>query len=207
MEQYDFNSAKYGTHNLVAEELGESKTILDVGCNKGYLKRLAPTNFFYGIDNDRNDLETAKIKQGYVETFEMNLNEYANFKTDKKFDVIVFSDILEHLVFPQKVLEYFTKNYLNQGGKVIVSLPNVANFSTRLDLLLGKFDYMESGILDRTHLHLYTLKTARELMKKCGLKVIEEKFSSNNFGGIIKFMPIFGSLLGYNLIFIAKKDE
>jgi 2-polyprenyl-3-methyl-5-hydroxy-6-metoxy-1,4-benzoquinol methylase len=207
MEQYNFNRAKYGTHSLIAEEIGKNKAVLDAGCNKGYLKQLASNNLFYGIDNDMDDLEMAKIKHGYAETFKIDLNNYEIFKTDRKFNIIILADILEHLLYPEKVLGYFAKNYLEKNGKIIISLPNVANFSVRLELLLGNFNYRESGILDKTHLHLYTLKSARELLERCGLKIKKEKFSSNNFGGIIKKLPFLGGILGYNLIFICERKS
>jgi 2-polyprenyl-3-methyl-5-hydroxy-6-metoxy-1,4-benzoquinol methylase len=205
MSAYEINRNPYGTHCLIAREIGRERTVLDAGCNKGYLKTLAGNNVFYGIDHNDEDLADAK-SAGYREVYKLDLNHYEQFKSGQKFDVIVFADILEHLIYPDKALSFFTKNYLNEGGKVIISLPNVAHFSTRLSLLLGNFDSAESGILDKTHLHLYTLKTARLFIKPCGLRIIKEKFSSNNFGKIIELFPFLGSLLGFNLIFVCQKQ-
>ena len=204
MEQYNLNNAKYGTHNLIAEEIGRGKSVLDVGCNKGYLMLLAKENDFYGIDFDEIDLAGAR-EAGYQEVFKINLNNYANFATNRKFDLIVFADILEHLLSPEKVLEFFRTNYLKKEGRVIISFPNVANISVRLRLLFGNFDYVESGILDRTHLHLYTLKTARNFIESGGLKIIQEKFSSNRFGRLIAVFPFLSRILAYNLIFICQE--
>lgn len=204
MPGYIINTAQYGTHRLIASEIGEGYSVLDVGCNKGYLKRFAPNNNFYGIDQNKNDLEKAK-KEGYKKVYHMDLNNYQVFSYREKFDVIVFADILEHLIYPDKVLRFFINHYLRNGGKVIISLPNVANFTVRLNLLLGHFDYAESGILDKTHLHLYTLYSARKFISGCGLKIIREKFSSNKLGKLIRYLPLLKTLLGYNLIFICKK--
>lgn len=206
MANYLLNEARYGTHRLIAQEIGTNNLVLDVGCNKGYLKQLVNNknnNIFYGIDNDNISLKEAK-RNGYKEVYNLDLNHIEDIKFSFKFDVIVFADILEHLLFPEAVLRHFVKKYLKNGGKIIISLPNIANITTRLDLLFGKFNYTESGILDKGHLHLYTLKTGRELVKSCGLKIIKEKFSSNSFGGIIKIFPILGEFLGYNLIFVCR---
>lgn len=206
MGNYAFNSSKYGTHNLVARQIGKNKTVLDVGCNKGYLKKFSDSsNLFYGIDVNRDDLEKAKNNEGYVEIFELNLNDFEEFKLDKKFDVIVFADILEHLLYPEKVLDFFAKKYLKENGIVIISLPNVANFMIRLRLLFGNFDYTEEGILDRTHLHLYTLKSSKKLINECGLMITRSFFSSNRFGKIIKKAPFLGKTLGFNIISICQK--
>jgi len=204
MKQYKFNDAPFGTHNLIAKEIGSEKDVLDVGCNKGYLKQISEKNNFYGIDFDENDLCHAK-EIGYIEVYKIDLNNYKEFYSDNKFDVIIFGDVLEHLMYPSAVLKYFIENYLKDGGRVIISLPNVANFSIRFNLLLGNFNYTDSGILDKTHFHLYTVKTAIELIGSAGLKIIKKKFSSNNFGFIIRKFSFLGSLLGFNLIFVCQK--
>ena len=203
--KYNFNDSPYGTHSLIAKEIGTNKTVLDVGCNKGYLKQLADDNDFYGIDFNEDDLVEAK-NVGYSKVFKINLNNYNEFATNTVFDVIVFGDVLEHLMYPSEVLDFFVKQYLKDDGKLIISLPNVANIVVRLNLLLGKFNYTDSGILDKTHFHLYTKKTGASLVEECGLKIVKKKYSSNNFGWIIKMFPLLGGLLGFNLIFICQKE-
>ncbi len=203
-DKYFLNTATYGTHNIIARLMGSDKEVLDVGCNRGYLKKLSPDNVFYGLDYSLEDLEVAK-KAGYKETYQVDLNRIDGFKIDKSFELIVFGDVLEHLLDPKSILQNFIDNNLVDNGKVIISLPNIANLFIRLNLLFGRFNYQDNGILDKTHLHFYTLKTAREFIDSCGLSIKEEKFSSNIFGGLIKRLPCFGGLLGYNLIFICQK--
>lgn len=206
MNRYNINQNNFGTHKLITEELGSNNLILDVGCNKGYLKKISPDNTFYGIDFDKKDLEIAK-QEGYSKVFFININDPSGLNVTKKFDIIVFADILEHLVYPEKVLSFFVKNYLKEKGKIIISLPNIANISIRVNLLIGNFNYAKSGILDETHLHLYTLSTARKLISSSNLTIIKQKFSSNRLGKYIKFLPFLGGLLGYNLIFICKNNK
>lgn len=204
MSVYGLNTARFGTHHLIAREISTGNNVLDVGCNKGYMKILVPDNNFYGIDVEKADLQQAK-KNGYKKVYKIDLNKYNSFTPDKKFDVIVFADILEHLSYPDEVLSYFIQNFLKKNGKVIISLPNVAHFSIRGNLLIGKFNYTQSGILDNTHLHLYTLKSARKLLTSNNLVIQKEKFSSNFFGRAIKNFPFLGTFLGFNLIFVCKK--
>ena len=54
---------------------------------------------------------------------------------------------------------------------IIVSVPNVANFVVRLSLLFGRFDYGDRGILDRTHLRFFTLKTLTKLLQETGFNI------------------------------------
>lgn len=204
---YKLNKKKFGTHQIVSRIINDSHLrILDVGCNEGYLKNISSSdNKFWGIDFDLKALEIAK-KNGYQDTYLMDLNYYPYKKAIKtKFDAILFIDLLEHLLDPIYTLNFFCQNNLEKGGIVIVSLPNVANISVRLKLLFGSFNYTEAGILDKSHLHLYTKRTAEQLILILGLKIIEKHFSSNLFGPLIKTFPFLASLLGYNLIYVCIK--
>jgi SAM-dependent methyltransferase len=86
------------------------------------------------------------------------------------FDVIVAGDVLEHLPRPEDLLSAL-KPLLKPDGRLLVSLPNVANVTVRASLLLGRFPYADRGILDRTHLRFYTRASARRLLGESGFGV------------------------------------
>ena len=96
--------------------------------------------------------------------------ELAKELGDARFDVIMFSDVLEHTVDPGGVLSGFL-DYLSDDGRIVVSVPNVANWVTRFGLLFGRFTYTATGVLDRTHLRFFTRRSAIELVRGCGLEV------------------------------------
>ena len=199
---YRINQAKYGTHQLVARLLAPNDLVLDVGCNEGYLASLAPDCQFYGIDYDKSAVQIA-AKQ-YKAAYQVDLNSVHALKQldlPRIFDRILLIDVLEHLLSPEEILTELTQANLTEHGKVLISLPNVAHLSVRLNLLLGRFDYTETGILDKTHLHLYTAKSATQLIKRCGLKVKRIYGSSDRFGRFLHVCPFAIPLLGYNLIF------
>ncbi len=91
---------------------------------------------------------------------------------DGPFDAIVYGDILEHLSDPARVLSSLDQ-YLKEDGIVIISVPNVAHFWTRLQLLLGRFEYADRGILDRTHLRFFTRKSFLRFLVESKLALIE----------------------------------
>ena len=63
------------------------------------------------------------------------------------FDLIILSDVLEHLVDPWGILRKL-KKYLAPEGMVIASLPNFREFGTLSQLIFkGDFKYAEAGIL------------------------------------------------------------
>lgn len=205
---YSLNSSEYGTHKIVARELfGKKHKILDVGCNEGYIRTLvSDPGVFFGVDRDDDILKVAR-STGYSKTYNVDLNAYPyKVEIDGRFDFILFIDVLEHLINPVETIRYF-KKYLKESGAVIISLPNVANIFIRLNLLFGIFDYTEEGILDETHLRLFTRKSAKEMLKRSGLKIIKEKYSSNRFGPLVARFPFLGGLLGYNLIYVCEMDS
>ncbi len=207
MSNYTLNISKYGTHKLISREIPKKSTVLDVGCNEGYLKLLNQTSTFFGIDFSNKALKKA-LDNGYKAVYNIDFNNQNNHqKINRKFKVIVFADILEHLLNPSEILVSFVKKNLKNKGLVIVSLPNVAHIQTRLKLLFGNFNYTESGTLDKTHLHLYTVQSGKNLINDSFLVVKKILFSSNRFGKIIEIFPILGSLLGYNLIYICEKRK
>jgi hypothetical protein len=90
---------------------------------------------------------------------------------DRRFDLILFGDVLEHTRDPIGVMNRFLP-FLEDGGHVIVSLPNVAAWTVRLGLLAGNFEYARSGILDETHLRFFTRQTATRLVERAGLELL-----------------------------------
>ena len=82
----------------------------------------------------------------------------------------VFGDVLEHLADPWEVLRR-TELALAPGGMVLASIPNVVYYKNRKQVLLGRFDYTDYGILDNTHLRFFTKKSILEMFESCGYEV------------------------------------
>jgi 2-polyprenyl-3-methyl-5-hydroxy-6-metoxy-1,4-benzoquinol methylase len=90
------------------------------------------------------------------------------------YDAIIFADVLEHLVDPWGVLREL-RPLLNPGGRVLLSVPNIAHWTARTNLMMGRFDYTDGYLMDRTHLRWFTWKSARELATSSGYRVVEEQ--------------------------------
>jgi len=116
------------------------------------------------------------------------------------FDVIIYSDILEHLKRPDLVVISF-KKYLKLEGIVIASIPNIGRLEYRIRHLFGNFDYEPSGgILSRTHLRFFTLKTAKRLFEDAGYEIVNIDHT-----GLASKLKIFPELLAFQFVIIAKK--
>jgi trans-aconitate methyltransferase len=94
------------------------------------------------------------------------------------FDVVVFNDVLEHLVDPFTVLARI-KSRISERGMVVSSIPNIRYYYTFRELVLHKtWEYEESGILDRTHLRFFTVKSIRNMYERLGYEVLRHEGSN-----------------------------
>lgn len=204
MDKYNFWKAKYWTHSIILSNIWENKLVLDIWCNKWYIwSNSSTSNLFYWLEYDNNALKEAE--KIYKNVKQYNLNNLIDLDFDvNKFDIIIFADVLEHILYPENVLEFF-KKYLKDDWKIIISLPNIANWQIRLSLIFWKFDYTETWIMDKTHLHFYTLKSAKQLTLKSWYKIKNIFYWASFFWKIIIFFPFLWKLLSTNIILISKK--
>lgn len=165
-----FDNREFSSHSIVVALAGKNRKILEFGCGKGFVSEQLKKqgNEITAIEIEKQNAKLAEkfCKKVFVE----NIETMDFSKIGKGFDAAIFGDVLEHLKNPKEALEK-TKRLLNENGRVIVSVPNIANWKIRLKLLSGKFDYAEQGILDRTHLKFFTLKTIKETMRGAGFGI------------------------------------
>ncbi len=207
----------------IAKYIELNKKILDVGCASGklgaYLKK-EKNAIVVGVDISKIAIDQAtKVLD---ETYCLNIEKDNLPFVKNSFDIIICVDILEHLFNPRKTLKKL-KHYLKNDGYFVLSIPNIANIEIRLNLLLGKFNYQRTGILDNTHIKFFTQKTAKGLVQSAGLKILKidytpgfsffflrHKYIKNSpFLQKIKYFlcKIWPTLLCCQFIIIAKKND
>jgi hypothetical protein len=96
---------------------------------------------------------------------------------------------LEHLIDPEYVLSKLKTN-LKKDGLLVVSLPNVANIYVRMSLLFGRFNYHSKGLLDKTHLHFYTISTASSMLAKTGWKITGKNVTAIPLAIVFPFLRL-----------------
>ncbi len=211
-----FDSAHVKIINLVEPD----KVVLEIGCATGYISQYLIESkkcIVVGVEVDKKAAEKAgryckKVIVGNIE------DDTIFAQIEGTYDIIIMAAVLEHLVNPEKVLTK-AKDLLNPNGYAIITLPNIANWKVRKELLMGRFEYEDYGILDRDHLRFFTYHSAKRLIEGCGYKI--EYFSvTGGFpgGGIFRKIPFIGkklfyflhvklpNLLGYELIFKIRKS-
>jgi len=137
------------------------------------------------------------------------------------YDAVLAGDTLEHLNEPESML-CMIRDALPPGGRLLLSVPNVANLYVRLSLLCGRFDYAERGILDRTHRFFFTAKSLRKMVRDAGFTVERNAVSTIPLRLAWPRMPApllaalscaleiatraFPALLGYQILLAARRD-
>jgi len=165
-----------GYHNILRPEIlslipKTATAILDLGCGSGELGKALRARQKCIVDGIELNKAAADIaRQNLNVVYQDNLNRFDPKFLKTKYDVIVFGDILEHLVFPWSVLKNFS-SVLRDNGVVVASVPNVAHPWIAHQLLKGLFRYQTAGILDITHLRFFTKTTICQLFYRAGLKI------------------------------------
>jgi 2-polyprenyl-3-methyl-5-hydroxy-6-metoxy-1,4-benzoquinol methylase len=171
------NERPLGGHMRLLAMVGPGeKRVLDIGCSSGYLARPLVERgcTVVGIERDPQAAGAARdvceeVIVGDVEELELPFEH-------ESFDVVLCGDLVEHLRNPQSFLAR-VQPLLKQEGRLVLTTPNVANWALRLSLLGGRWRYTNRGLLDRTHVHLFTRKTLVEALDSAGYRVVELDFT------------------------------
>lgn len=161
----------------LAQLTGDSAAVLDVGCAVGYigefLRRSSSARWLAGIEIDPGAAERARPH--YDQVIVGSIADPAVWsQLRRRVDAMIFGDVLEHTADPVMVLA-MARPKLSDDGVIVVSIPNIGYFKVRLRLLRGKFEYEDWGIMDRTHLRFFTLKTAQEMLGQAGFVVVHHE--------------------------------
>lgn len=206
--KYDYFYGDKQRKELFVKLIGKGRRILEVGCRSGNLTQYyMEGNDVVGIDVDRNALklfeERYKLKSHWVDAD----SEDFPFK-DEEFDVVVFSEVMEHLRFPRKALREIAR-VLKKGGRVIGSVPNSYRLRNRIKFVMGKpFDVAVS------HLQYYSHGMLSKEVGYAFDKVDIHPVSGHLLGGgktgipVFTWLPFFiRALFALDLMFVGVRKE
>ncbi len=164
------------THAFALEMIGHNKAVLEVGCATGYFTKALAGRGCKVVGMELEPLAAQQAEEWADRVVVGNVDSPGQWDLvdDESFDVVTFGDVLEHLRDPLAVLRMAVAK-LKPTGFVVTSLPNVAHGDVRLSLLRGTFEYRDTGLLDRTHMRFFTLRSVRELLGEAGLVVVDTR--------------------------------
>lgn len=211
-------------HSLtkIIERVSKNAKVLEFGPAKGILTKYLKEELNCKVTCVEIDEELAKLASPFSEKMIVadidKLDFLASFGKEK-FDIIIFADVLEHLYDPWRIIRE-AKNYLQDEGKIIASIPNIAHASVILSLLEDEFHYNPSGLLDKTHIRFFTKKSIYNFFESNGYFIegidftkakwnkTEFIFASEHFPeSLIAFMDEKPEREIYQYIIVAKKTN
>lgn len=168
-QSYNNNLIRY----IENEEPMKKMNILEMGCDCGAtlleIKNRFPMANCFGVELNPN---AAKIASHFAEISQEDIEQEKFPYEAESLDYIIFGDVLEHLKNPYKTLMY-CRTLLKKDGCIISSIPNLMHISVMEQLLNGNFEYTDTGLLDSTHIHMFTYNEIIKIFSKAGYEIEE----------------------------------
>jgi len=161
-------------HPGILKQVGTGLKILDVGCGYGRNgeEMIKKGNTVFGLDIRPVAVEKAGTRLTYAAVADFSRAESIPEEIKReKFDMVVFSDILEHVYDPMLLIRNAVP-LMKDDAALLVSVPNIANWLNRLKLFFGIWEYDVSGMMDRTHIRFFTLKSIKRFIKAAGFEIV-----------------------------------
>ncbi len=191
--------------------------VLDVGRSQlsamlsNYYKHVSTL----GLDIDEDEGGHREIEPSKMNSIIFNLNKSKEIDLwpDKKFDLIIYSEVIEHLYEAPEYTFLFFRSLLNIGGYLICTTPNSAYLAKRICSFIGKNPLPGIRLYNKNpgHYREYTKKELINYATMCDLKVIDHKYI--NFKQVITslkyrivkyFSNICPSLKGSQILILQK---
>ncbi len=215
-ESYPLKLGYESSHSLVIDLVPENSTVLDFGCGEGLVARelLKKGCKVIGVDQ-----HVPIERNNFTEFFQCKLPvDNIPWNKDYKFDYVLLMDIIEHISDPEFFLDRLRDWLQGHPCSVIISSANIAFLVPRLQLLLGRFNYVRRGILDMTHRRLFTVGSLKRVLEQSGYKVLSVKGIPAPFPEVVRLkclalllvkinhflILLFKSLFSYQVLITAK---
>lgn len=144
--------------------------VLEIGCGAGTFRQNLNKNCeYWGVEPVTDVALTAEklLDKVLVGTYEEVCNDLPN----EYFDLIICNDVIEHMIDHGSFLQLI-KSKMTKEGCLVGSIPNVRYLENLSNLIIKKdWEYINAGILDKTHLRFFTEKSLKQIILKNGFKI------------------------------------
>ena len=172
MKKYDVSMDL--TPGSIAEKMihrvESGSTVLEFGCSYGRMTKYMKEQLHCDvciIELDPEAFQAARQYAGDGFCGDIDQGDWFPYFSERRFDRILFADVLEHLRDPIGVLKQ-AKSLLKDTGEVLISMPNIGHNDILANLYLNRFDYTPTGLLDDSHIHFWGAENLAQLAENAG---------------------------------------
>ena len=183
---YGWEDGETEAHNYLQPTLvkllknSKEKIILDAGCGNGYIaNRLVKEGFnVYGIDASKTGIDIAnKINPGRFFLHNVESNDIPLELVGVNFDVIISTEVIEHLYSPRDYIRFVKQFLLSGKGEIIISTPYHGYLKNLGMSLLNKMDNHFTVLWDGGHIKFWSKRTLSKLLKEFNFEMCKFKGS------------------------------
>lgn len=173
-EYYLIHEARYKYISAKTEKMEKGK-VLDVGCYPGHMEEILEKQGWdvWGICSPFEKMQSKKIKAVNVE------KEKWPFENES-MDLVVMTEIIEHLTDDSK--KYLGEAYrvLKKGGKILITTPNIVRWQNVIKMILGKNIYFPIKQLSEEiyyrHNREFTMGELEMILKESKFAISEKDY-------------------------------
>jgi SAM-dependent methyltransferase len=149
----------------------DASRVLEFGCGEGALAAALKARQACRVVGVELDPEASRIAETRLDRLVSGDVRELLPKLDETFDFAIGGDIVEHLDDPWDFLRGLG-GVMEEGGRLLLSLPNLACWAIVQDLMRGRFDYVYIGITCVGHLRFFTRRTIEEMLTLSGWTLV-----------------------------------
>lgn len=151
-----------------------SSSILELGSSEGVMTDLLATNYsnYTIVEAVSEFCERIQLRHKHIK---VNNCLFEEFKTDRKYDVIILSHVLEHVSDPVEILK-FSRKLLNKDGVILAAVPNSNSIHRQAAVLMGLLEKQDQlGETDKLigHRRVYNLERLSYDFKSAGIDILD----------------------------------
>ena len=158
----------------LVKKLEGVRSICDLGCGNGHITgRLAKQGFkVTGVDASPSGIALARRAYPNVEFVEALIDRDLKLG---QFDLVVSSDVIEHMYRPSDLLDA-ARGILKPGGHILLGTPYHGYLKNLVLAATGKMDAHFSALHDGGHIKFFSVKTLSTLMRDHGFDDLNFSF-------------------------------
>lgn len=162
----------------LVQKLGNVRSVCDLGCGNGHISgRLATLGYeVTGIDASKSGVQLAQRTYPQANFIEALIDRDLKEKIEQpEFDLVLSSDVIEHLYRPSDLLET-AQSLLKPAGHVLIGTPYHGYLKNLAIAATGRMDAHFSALHDGGHIKFFSVKTLSSLMRSHGFEDLSFTF-------------------------------